>query len=178
MPDQPFKLAFVVEGTTDATVVETLVPRVWSPPPQVHAVRLGGKAAVPWIWSTVAALRDEKHYDHVVVLLDADSTAQDEIEEQHAALWAQLKRHRFTEEEVSVCFAVPELEAWLLADVEQQPERDPRTRFEERFGRRSRRRVEQRASELDIAGARHASSSFDQFVKTLEALREQRERAA
>ena len=178
MPSSTFKLAFIVEGDTDRVVVETLARQVWSAPPKIHTVRLGGKAAVPWVWSTVLALLDEKNYDHVVILLDADSTSPDDVEVQRAAIRAQLRQHHFGEEEVSIAFAVPELEAWLIADRAKEPERDSRARFEALFGGRTPEIIEQRARALNLDVARERSPSLDEFMRTLDALRHRVDKAA
>lgn len=179
MPSSPFKLAFIVEGDLDRVVVETLARQIWSEaPPKIHTVRLGGKAAVPWVWSTVLALLDEKDYDHVVIVLDADSASPDDVEVQRAAVRAQLGQHHLGEEEVSIVFAVPELEAWLIADHDEEPEHNSRARFEALFGRRTPSKMESRAQVLDLGVARERSPSLDAFVRTLDALRLRVDKAA
>lgn len=178
MRSTPTKLAFIVEGTHDMIAIEAIVERMWRNPPHAHTVRLGGKAAVPWIWSTVLMLLDEKHYDHVVIALDADTTVAEDIDDQRAAIRAQLSKHRLNEHEVSIVFAVPELEAWLIADLDDDPELDSRAKFEQRFGRRTPTSIAERARSLDLDVARRRSPSLDRFMTTLEELRQRLDKAA
>lgn len=106
MPERAERIAFVVEGDTDKAVAEALARRVWRIlPERMRTVRLGGRAAVPWLWETVLTLLEEKGYDHVVVLLDADEEhdhADDALDEIKAA----LASHHIDEKNVSVFLAV------------------------------------------------------------------------
>lgn len=175
---QPPRLAFVVEGDLDRAVVETLARRIWGHPVHLHTVRLGGKAAVPWLWSAAMPLLDEKGYDHVIVLLDADTTSRDDIVEQEDALKAQFAQHRLREDEVSLVLAVPEIEAWLIADEDAAPEEAPREKLTRRYGHRTRELFAKRADALDLQVGRERSPSLNRFIETLEELQARFARAA
>lgn len=164
------RIAFIVEGDRDRLAVEALARRIWRDALHMHTVRLGGKAAVPWLWSAVMTLLDEKHYDHVVVVLDADTTSEETIEYQREALWKQLTEHRVTQDEVTIILAVPELESWLLSDQTEDPDLRTRTEFEARYGRRDPAVMAEVAERLDFEVGRKRSQSLDRFLSTLEAL--------
>ncbi len=166
------KIGFVVEGDVDKAIVETLVPRLLGERFRAYAVRLGGSIAVRWAYSTVLTLLQEKHYPHVVLLLDADSSLKPQVDRKRREIEAMFEEHRLGSDDVSVCFAVPEIEAWLLAGYEDRPEEstDPKSKLMEHM--RARRLVPARvidvARTLDIEKARSRSPSFDEFVRTLE----------
>lgn len=164
------RVGFVVEGNRDRFAVEALARRVWHDALHMHTVPLGGRASVPWLWSTVMTLLDEKDYDHVVVVLDADSTSEETIEYQREVLWQQLADHRVTEDEATIILAVPELESWLLSDQIEAPESSTRTDFAARFGGRDPALMAQVAERLDLEVGRKRSKSLDRFLSTLEAL--------
>jgi hypothetical protein len=166
------KIGFVVESDVDKAVVEALAPRLLGDSFHAYAVRLGGAIAVRWAYSTVLALLEEKQYPHVVLLLDADSTYKPEIERRGREIQAMLDEHDLDSDAVSVCLAVPEIEAWLLAEYEERPEerQDPKVALLQHI--KARRLVAPLAADLarklDIARARARSPSFDDFARTLE----------
>jgi hypothetical protein len=175
MSEHAERIAFVVEGDHDKAVVEALAQRIWRVPPErMRTVRLGGRAAIPWLWDTVVTLLEEKGYDHVVVLLDADDD--DEDSEEAAGLVAEIKaelaNHHIDEKKVSVLLAVPMLEAWLLADTEEQPEvPDARKRLRNLLGRWSPDKLADMVRNLDLDKARRRSPSLHMFLAELESLR-------
>jgi hypothetical protein len=175
------KIGFVVEGDVDKAVVETLAHRLLGDKFRAYAVRLGGSIAVRWAYSTVLTLLEEKRYPHVILVLDAGSTLEPQIERKRREIEAMLEEHRLGSEDVSVCFAVPAIEAWLLAEYEDRPEesQDPRGRLLNHI--QERRLVSARAAELartlDIAKARARSPSFDELVRTLERVAQMLDRA-
>jgi Domain of unknown function (DUF4276) len=166
------KIGFVVEGDLDKVVVETIAHRLLDETFRAHAVRIGHRIAVRWVYSTVLALLEEKHYHHVILLLDADTSLDTEIERKERDIKAMFEEHHLDSDEVSVCFAVPEIEAWLLAEYEEHPEeiRDPKSRLVNHLGKRRPvpAVVIDLARTLDIAKARSRSPSFNAFVGTLE----------
>ncbi|HEU4410369.1 MAG TPA: DUF4276 family protein [Polyangiaceae bacterium] len=173
MPEQAERIAFVVEGDADKAVVESLAKRIWQTPPErVHTVRLGGRAAVPWLWATVLTLLDEKHYNHVVVLLDADTADGEKAADRVEELKAELLKHRITDDSVSIFLAVPELEAWLLAATEENPEvpgakQRLRAALPEATSPDELARL---ASKLNLREARRRSPSLNTFLSALESL--------
>ena len=159
MPERAERIAFVVEGDTDKAVAEALARRVWRIlPERMRTVRLGGRAAVPWLWETVLTLLEEKGYDH----------ADDALDEIKAA----LASHHIDEKSVSVFLAVPVLEAWILAGTDEQPEvPDAKQRLRKLLGRRSPDELADAVKSLDLEKARRRSPSLDAFVAGLESLR-------
>jgi hypothetical protein len=176
MSEQAQRIAFVVEGDPDKAVVEALAQRIWRVPSErIRTVRLGGRAAIPWLWDTVLTLLEDKGYDHVVVLLDAHDDEEDP-EEAASALVAEIKAelatHRIDEKRVSILLAVPVLEAWLLADREEQPEvPDAKQRLHGILGRWSPDKLAEMVRDLDLDKARRRSPSLDAFLAALEDLR-------
>lgn len=166
------KLGFVVEGDIDKVVVETLGGRLLGDAVRPYAVRLGGSMAVRWAYSTVLALLEEKRYPHVVLVLDADSVRETEVDRKQREIVAMLAEHDIGTDEVSVCLAVPEIEAWLLAEFEARPDEnnDPKRALMEHM--QVRRLVAadifKLARALDITRARARSPSFDEFARTVE----------
>ncbi|MFT3766617.1 MAG: hypothetical protein QM820_14050 [Minicystis sp.] len=138
---------------------------------RAYAVRLGGAVALPWAYATVLMLLEEKHYPHVIMLLDADSNLEPQIDRKRHELEAMLEEHRLGSDEVTVCLAVPEIEAWLLAAYVERPEesRDPKGDLAKHL--HARRVLPQQAAELartlDIDVARRRAPSFDTFVRSL-----------
>ncbi len=174
-----WKIGFIVEGDTDKPIVEEIAQRVLSPrfgavPFKVHAVRLGSEIALPWAYSSVLALLDESAYDHVVIVLDADSVRTTDVERKKRRIDEMMREHSLTSDEVSVCLAVPEIEAWLLTEDLEEPENhpDPKSKLEEKLQNRklTAERAGQLAKELDITRDRKRSPSLEQFVSTLERL--------
>lgn len=183
-----WKIGFIVEGDSDKLIVEEIARRVLStrldPDPfKVHAVRLGSKIALPWAYSSVLALLDEAAYDHVVIVLDADSARAADIDRKKRRIEETLREHRLTPNEVSVCLAVPQIEAWLLAPSISKPEDIPDPKLElERTelcgGKFEVDRARKIGSTLDIEVARRRSPSFEQFVSTLEGIADKLRRQA
>ena len=173
MLERAERIAFVVEGDTDKAVAEALAQRVWRiPPERMRTVRLGGRAAVPWLWETVLTLLEEKGYDHVVVLLDADDEDPEDADDGVAEIKAALVSHHIDEKSVSVFLAVPVLEAWILAGTDEQPEvPDAKQRLLNLLGRWSPDELADAVKSLDLEKARRRSPSLDAFVTGLESLR-------
>lgn len=175
MPEQAERIAFVVEGDADKAVAEALARRVWRVlPERMRTVRLGGRAAVPWLWETVLTLLEEKGYEHVVVLLDADDQSEDpeDAADLAADIKAALASHHIDEKKVSVFLAVPVLEAWLLAGTDERPEApDAKQRLRDLLGRWSPDEAADVVKSLDLDRARRRSPSLDAFVAGLESLR-------
>ncbi|MEM9459234.1 MAG: DUF4276 family protein [Myxococcota bacterium] len=176
MLEHPERIAFVVEGDADRDVAETLAKRVWAAlPERFHTVRLGGRAAIPWLWNTVLTLLEEKDYEHVVVLLDADTIDGDEAYRRVAELEAELSKRQIAKESVSILLAVPELEAWLLAETEENPEvLDAKQRLQQRMpkhqGKVSPNTLANLARTLNLPRARERSPSLNSFLAVLESL--------
>lgn len=162
-----FKVGFVVEGDRDKEFVEGLAPRVLPSGSRVHVVRVGGKAALPWSFSTVAHLV-ARGYGHVMVLADADTDVPSEIRQYQRRLESNLRRFGL-DREARICLAVPMLEAWLLARYVDDPERDPDPKHTlERCLDGAPPVIGALAKELPLDIARRRSKSFDTFVQTLE----------
>ena len=126
--EHEWKIGFVVEGEVDKAFVEELARRVLSPKLgqdelRVHAVRLGSEIALPWAYSSVLMLLEEKEYQHVLVVMDADTGRRSEAERKRHRIEDMMREHHLTKDEVSVCIAVPEIEAWLLAEYLPEPEK-------------------------------------------------------
>src|SRR6185503_18711468 len=92
-------------------VVEALARRLLGGDVHVHAVRLGGKDALPWVYASALRLLEGQGDAYVVVVVDADSAISEEVERQKARLEEQLRMHHLAED-TTVCIAVPTLEAW------------------------------------------------------------------
>jgi hypothetical protein len=170
------KIGFIVEGDVDKAVVETLARRLLGEAFRAYAVRLGGAIAVRWAYSTVLMLLEEKHYQHVVLVLDADSSIKAELDRKRREIQVMLDQHDLGSEVVSVCLAVPEIEAWLLAAYVDRPEESVDPRGDLATLLQVRRLLPEKAAEiareLDIKKARSRSPSFDEFARLLEALAE------
>jgi len=177
MVEPKWKIGFVVEGDVDKAVVEEIAQRILSmrlnsTPFKAYAVRLGGRLALRRAYSSVLALLDESEYDHVIVVLDADSARKDDVERITRQYEDMMRTHQLTPNEVSVCLAVPTIEAWLLPDTFIKPEEvnDPKYELLTKLGvpRLHGDRAQALASEVDIDKLRRRSPSFDKFAKTLE----------
>lgn len=165
------KIGFVVEGSLDKVVVEALAPRIAGVPDKPHVVRIGGAIAVRWAYSTVLRLLEDKGCEHVILVLDADASLASQVEKRQQEIEAMLEEHRLGSDEVSVCLAVPEIEAWLLAAYDEHPDAspNPKAALSEHLGvpQVTDARCAELAQALDIEKARARSSSFDKFVRTL-----------
>ena len=176
------KIGFIVEGDTDKSVVETVARHLLGPNFHVHAVRLGGKAALPWAYATALRLLGDKGYAHIVVVLDAD-VSNDDPETIERLAWQvrdQFRTHGL-EDSTSICIAVPSIEAWLLSAYVEQPEAvlDPKPDLVRHLGvpALSPEVAERAARALDLTLARSRSPNFDHFARTLEGLAMQHARA-
>ena len=175
------KLGFVVEGDRDRAILEALTRRLLPTGFQTHFVRLGGKAALPWAYTTVLDFL-QKGYSHVFIVFDADTSDPAQVSRQREESLSILRRHGLAEH-VSLCIAVPEIEAWLLAGLRQRPEQaaSPKRIIAERLGLAGSSLVslQRTAHELDLETAAARSPSLREFVRALEAIREgKRERLA
>ena len=161
------KVGFLVEGDHDKAFVEAFVPRIVGPDVNIHVIRIGGKAALSSTYADAIALLDQG-YERVIVLVDADTTVTEEIEQQRADL-ADIYRRYGIEHATHVCMAVPMLESWLLAAYEDAPERraDPKRTLARAAGTGADRFAEL-ARALPISTVRKRSASFDAFVRELE----------
>lgn len=171
MSSKKKKLGFIVEGDFDKEVIETLAVRLLGERFHIHTVRLGGKAALPWVWSTVLDLQ-ARDYSHIIILFDADVSSESDVERQRREVEMNLQQHGAARN-TAVCLAVPAIETWLLTSGPPRPEArsDPKGVLEMRLGRPLQPGDGARlADELDIEQARKNSRSFEQFVQTLQAL--------
>ncbi len=176
------KMGFLVEGDIDKPVVETLARRLLregdlqlhEDDVHVHVVRSGGKSTLPWAYSTINFLLQNKKFDHVMVLLDADTRYPPELERQREKVERMFREHGLDDEEVSVCFATPELEAWLLAGQLEKPEEttDAKRDLCRALGitRLTPERAAEQARGLDLKEARRKAPSFEQFAQKIEAV--------
>lgn len=163
--EEPLKVGFIVEGEHDRIVVETIAGRVLPDGATLRTVRIGGKAALGSIYSTVWAFR-EAAYDAVLVVFDTDA---DDLESQTTRVRRDLERHGIREG-VAICPASPELEAWLLAMTTDDPESlaRPRRRLAETLGRTpDAKDYERMARELDLEIVARRSPSFRAFLESL-----------
>jgi len=166
------KIGLVVSGDVDKVVAETLARRcVDNANIHIHAVRVGG-VADRTVAMVARMLLEEKNHDHVIVLLDTDSTLLREIERKRFTLESALTQEGLTTREFSVCPVVPEMEAWLLTEFSLNPEdsHDPKRDLAERVGRVTAEVATRLALGLNLVQARKRSSSLNEFVRTLEAL--------
>lgn len=177
MIEPKWKIGFIVEGDIDKAVVEEIAQRILamrlnSTPFKAYAVRLGGRLALRRAYSSVLALLDESEYDYVIVVLDADSTRNDDVERTTRQYEDMMRAHQLTQNEVSVCLAVPTIEAWLLPDTFGKPDEvaDPKSELSANLGvpRLHADKARMLAKEVDIEKVRRRSPSFDKFAKALE----------
>jgi hypothetical protein len=172
------KIGFIVEGDTDKTIVESLARKIFGPKFHVHAVRRGGKAALTWAYTSALVLLEDKGYAHVIVVADADTTDPDDVERQRRRLEGIMSEHHLGPDVVTVCMAVPVIDAWLLARYYDAPETIPdpgkvlETELWQSLGE-TENELAQAVRDLDITLARRRSPSFDRFVSTLERLDKQ-----
>ncbi|HFD40459.1 MAG TPA: hypothetical protein ENJ31_11510 [Anaerolineae bacterium] len=113
--DMERKLGFIVEGDTDRIIVESFAQRLLPEGWRFHTVRLGGKAALPWAYTTVLMFLEEG-YEHVIIVFDTDSLDEMEIARQKWEVVSTLEAHQVAHQ-TTVCPAVPVIEAWLLDDT-------------------------------------------------------------
>jgi 5S rRNA maturation endonuclease (ribonuclease M5) len=171
MSSKKKKIGFIVEGDFDKEVIDTLAARLLGDRFHTHTIRLGGKAALPWVWSTVLDLQ-ARDYSHVIILFDADTSIESEVERQRREVEMDLRQHSAARN-TSLCIATPTIEAWLLANEPTQPgdRSDPKGALQRRLRRPLQPGDGARlAEELDIEQARKNSRSFEQFFQALHAL--------
>ncbi len=101
----------VVEGETDKLIVERLLRGVIEPPVQVVSAQ--GRSSAISLARTVLASRPNP----VALVLDADSSDHERIEELRADLASSLAAAGSTTP-FHVCLAVPTIEAWLFEDAD------------------------------------------------------------
>ena len=169
--EKKFKIGFIVEGTWDRIVVEAIARRVLPAETIIHTVRLGGKIAWSTPHSSVVIFRAHD-YSHVVLVGDADCPPGEETGRQQQELEGMMRAHQFSADDVSVCLAVPTMEAWLLApqDPHAEANSDPRKALADRENvpQLDEIIIARLAAELDIQLARSRSPSLNQFISILE----------
>jgi hypothetical protein len=168
-PATPLKLAFLVEGDADKAFVEALVPRIVGPLAELRTVRIGSKVAFASTYIEAAQFV-EAEYAAVFVLLDADTELPEAIKRQKQQLMEVYRRYGL-EDRVRIHFAVPMLEAWLLAAYRDHPEQStqPKRELHRFIGSKAGEGIRALAAELPIDLARKRARSFDEFVADLEA---------
>lgn len=137
----------------------------------MNVVRLGGQAAIPWVWATVHAMLDEDGHDHVIVALDADTIRQGRAASFRSKVQAVLEQYHVSKDDASVCIAIPTIEAWLLAAYDEHPEQveNPKAKLCDilKLERFTAEKATELATALDIDLARKRAPSFDEFIKTV-----------
>lgn len=167
------KIAVLVEGDSDQRIVEALLQRVLDVDAKTSVIRFGGQAAVPWLHSTSMQLLREEHCSHVYILVDADTVEPEKIRKRKTTIEAPLRRHNLNDEEVSVHFAIPAIESWLLASYEPKPEtvKNPKKRLVEIFREQHKAITPDTLAEetkaLDISKARHRAPSLNAFLTAI-----------
>jgi hypothetical protein len=167
------RIGFIVEGDLDRSIVEPLALRLLAGKPFApQFIRVGGKAAFSSAYVTALKLLDRRRYEHVIVLFDADTIEPADIEWQREHIEQTLRQHQLGPEDVSVCVAVPAIEAWLLTRYLENPESlaDAKEALARQLaGTRVTPSVAARlAEELDLELARRRATSFRQFADTLD----------
>ena len=167
------KIGFLVEGETDRLIVETIARKILPDSDWVRVIRSGGGATLPWARDLVSLLLEEKDYLHVVVLVDADSINDRDIKSRRERVESMIDLDSF-KGHASVCFAVPEIEAWLLAKYEPKPEsyqhpKEYLTRLlREQKNLSLRDRLQEEIETLDLRLARRRSPSLNDFLQVIE----------
>jgi hypothetical protein len=166
------KIGFILEGDSDRIIVETLARRILSQNVGFDTVRLGGIAALPSAYTTVLLFLDND-YHHVVLVIDADSRDESEYAWRKQSVEESLQRYHVLEE-VTICTAVPSIEAWLLAEYEPNPEQvaNPKIALATHLGltELSHNVIATLAQQLNIEKAKKRSKSFNNFVSKLRAV--------
>lgn len=174
----PLKLVFLVEGDTEKAFLETLIPRVLGPKVVVRVIRVGPKVAFSSTYYEAAQFL-HAGYASIFVLLDADTNIRSAIDLQKRQL-VQVYRRYGLQDHVQIHFAVPMLEAWLLAGHRAHPERstDPKRDLARLIGSDSDDAIQKLTAELSLDVARSRSRSFDAFLRDLEAFAPSKARRA
>ncbi len=164
------RLGFIVEGNSDRVVVEWIARELLPLETHIRTVRLGSHAALPSAYTSVLTFVS-KGYDQVVLVYDSDTTLPDAVSEQQRTAELSLNEHGLLDR-VSVCPAVPEIEAWLVAGI---AELDPTVADPKELLRRflgpsffSGVDMDRLAAAFDVSLARRRSPSFSQFVEAIE----------
>ncbi|MBI1929050.1 hypothetical protein HYR99_32990 [Candidatus Poribacteria bacterium] len=164
------KLGFIVESHTDEIIVETLARCLLPSTAHFYTVPLGDKGGFYSAYTTVFKFLG-KAYDHVIVLFDTDSTDPVEIEERQRRYEAQFKKYGL-DKDVTLCPAVPQIEAWLLANYVEHPEQHahPGEKLAEalQVKKLTEDCIKQLAQTADIDVMKNRNPSFAAFVKTLQ----------
>src|SRR5262245_20125869 len=100
------KIGFIVEGDSDKAIVEALGRRLLGKDFELFPVRLGNTIALPWAYATVLTLLEEKHCQHVILVLDADAVLERDVERKRCDIESMLIQHRLEKDEFTVCLAV------------------------------------------------------------------------
>jgi hypothetical protein len=174
----PAPLGFVVEGEDDRQVVKcttaVMAERRGLGPVHVPAIGLHG-APPEHLAASIA--RDLFNYGchKVLVLLDAGNTDQRKLEDRRLRLGSHLLRD-CPQHGIPVLFAVPELEAWLLADDEgltnaygpkpTDAPTDPKELLQRWTGGAEPNDI---LPHLDLDRMRAGNASFDEFCRAVEA---------
>lgn len=170
------KIGFIVEGEVDRLIVEVFARRILGDAYLIYAVRLGGQAALPWAYVTAFKFV-EKDYEKIILLFDADTIDEDEIDRKRRQVEETMREHGM-EEAVSVCVAVPEIEAWLLAGSSEKPEVPDARALLLKGAARDLETLRRLAGDLDLEQARRRSPSLNHFLQVLESVRDQQLQAA
>jgi len=172
-------IGFLVEGESDQAVVEALAVRLMKRKLGdreffYNAVPMDGKSNLPWAHTIAVPMLEEDGYQHVIVVLDADTTHQGRAVHLRRNVEAMFARHQLGEDKVTVCLAVPAIEAWLLTAYEEHPDEveDAKRKLCERLHVRTILPAQAAiaANKLDLDLARKRSQSFKEFADALTAI--------
>ena len=160
-----YKVGFIVEGDRDKLIVETLSHRILPAEFDFHSVRIGGKAGLYTAYTTVLLFLD-RDYQHTIIVFDKN-----ESEDWLVPLVEETLERYGLVDEATICPAVPAIEAWLLAEYEENPEQvaNPKLALAAhlQLPELTLEVIANLAKKLDIAKARQRSESFDHFVCAL-----------
>lgn len=164
------RLGFIVEGDSDRIVVEWIARRLLPPEAQVRTIRLGSRAALPTAFTSVLTFF-AKDYDQVIVVFDSDSTLTEVVAEQQRDVELSLCERGLLHR-VSVCPAVPEIEAWIAAGIPELelPLENPKVSLLQllRSPAIGANEVARLEGMFDLSLARQRSPSFSHFVEQIE----------
>ena len=163
------KLGFIVESTKDKMIVETLARRILPEAVQFYTVRLGHRSGFVTSAYITAFKFLTKLYAHVLVIFDTDSTDELEIENKYNHYEATFVKYGLTRD-VSLCPAVPQIEAWLLGHYIEHPEleADAKAKLADIMQADGVTDLSQLAETADLDVMKKRSASFAQFVQTLQ----------
>jgi hypothetical protein len=117
----PHKVAFIVEGDTDQVIVEALARKILDKVPggrslQLTTLPVYGSPRVRNVFPEIYSFLREG-FERVIVVFDADSADEDEVEAFVDSLRARLVQEDL-DDAVTLVAVAPEIEGWLLADPE------------------------------------------------------------